>query len=266
MKKSFLLLLLTLLPMLASAYDAVIDGIYYNLNQETKKAEVTYKDETYKSYSSDVVISSSITYHGVDYSVVSIGWSAFRDCSSLTSITIPNSVTSIGYSAFWGCSGLTSINIPNSVTSIGDLAFAHCSNLLSITIPNSVTSIGHGAFYESGWYNSLPDGLVYAGLVVYEYKGGKPLGASVEIKEGTKGIATHAFQYCSGLTSIIIPNSVTIIGEGAFAGCSGLTSITIPNSVTSIGYEAFYGCSGLTSINIPNSVTSIGGSAFAGCI
>ncbi|MBQ9143899.1 MAG: leucine-rich repeat domain-containing protein, partial [Paludibacteraceae bacterium] len=64
---------------------------------------------------------------------------AFRDCSSLTSITIPNSVTSIGNWAFQGCSALTSITIPNSVTSIGDDAFAYCSFLTSVSIGNSVT-------------------------------------------------------------------------------------------------------------------------------
>ena len=78
-------------------------------------------------------------------------------------------------------------------------------------------------------------------------------------------IGDNAFYYCSGLTSIVIPNSVTSIGEKAFYECSGLTSVTIPNSVTSIGNFAFYYCSGLTSITIPNSVTSIGNYAFYNC-
>ena len=78
-------------------------------------------------------------------------------------------------------------------------------------------------------------------------------------------IGYQAFQYCSGLTSITIPNSVTSIEEGAFCNCSGLTSVTIGNSVTSIGYQAFQGCFGLTSITIPNSVTSIGNYVFSGC-
>ena len=78
-------------------------------------------------------------------------------------------------------------------------------------------------------------------------------------------IGERAFYFCTGLTSITIPNSVTSIGYEAFCGCWGLTSITIPNSVTSIGEEAFDYCSGLTSVTIPNSVTSIGDYAFSRC-
>ena len=85
---------------------------------------------------------------------------------------------------------------------------------------------------------------------------------SVTIPNSVTSIGNSAFSECYGLTSVSIPNSVTSIGENAFQYCYGLTSITIPNSVTSIGYSAFNGCSGLTSVTIPNSVTSIGGWAF----
>ena len=78
-------------------------------------------------------------------------------------------------------------------------------------------------------------------------------------------IGGSAFEICTGLTSIEIPNSVTYIGNYAFDGCTGLTSVTIPNSVTSIGKLAFCDCTGLTSVTIGNSVTSIGAGAFAGC-
>ena len=84
-------------------------------------------------------------------------------------------------------------------------------------------------------------------------------------KYSVTSIGDWAFSYCTGLTSITIPNSVTSIGNYTFFGCSGLTSVTIPNSVTSIGDYAFYDCCSLTSITIPNSVTSIGDGAFSGC-
>ena len=85
------------------------------------------------------------------------------------------------------------------------------------------------------------------------------------IPDSVTSIGGHAFEGCSGLTSVTIPDSVTSIGWGAFEYCSGLTGVTIPDSVTSIGNYVFSGCSGLTSVTIPNSVTSIGSSAFAGC-
>ena len=78
-------------------------------------------------------------------------------------------------------------------------------------------------------------------------------------------LGDHAFEGCSGLTSVTLPSSVTSIGDHAFYGCSGLTSFTIPSCVTSIGWGTFSGCSGLTSLSIPSSVTSIGESAFEGC-
>jgi len=198
-------------------------------------------------------------------SVTSIGDFAFAYCSGLTSVTIPDSVTSIGEVAFAYCSGLMSVTIPNSVTSIGYGAFGVCTDLSSITIPDSVTNIGSSAFYNTAWYNNQPDGLVYAGKVIYKYKGTMSENTAIEIKEGTVGIAGYAFEDCTGLTSITIPDSVTYIGDYAFYNCTGLRSVTIPDSVTQIGDYAFKGCTGLTSVTIPESVTSIGISAFSGC-
>ena len=88
---------------------------------------------------------------------------------------------------------------------------------------------------------------------------------SVTIPNSITSINDYAFGRCSSLTSITIPESVTSIGDGAFGGCSALTSVTIPNSVTSIGSSAFSSCSSLTSVTIPESVTSIGDYAFNGC-
>ena len=206
---------------------------------------------------------SSLTSVTIPKGVTSIGEYAFNDCTSLTSVTIPNSVTSIGGYAFEECTSLTSITIPNSVTSIGGYAFEECTSLTSITIPNSVTSIGGEAFKGTALYNdpaNWENGALYIDNCLIEVAEG--FAGHFRIKENTRVIAGGAFEYCTSLTSVTIPNSVTSIGNRAFYGCESLTSVTIPNSVTSIGEEAFAWCSSLTSVTIPNSVTSIGGYAF----
>ena len=88
---------------------------------------------------------------------------------------------------------------------------------------------------------------------------------SVKIPNSVTKIGSNAFNGCRSLTSIEIPNSVTTIGDSTFNGCSSLTSVEIPNSVTKIGSNAFNGCSSLTSVKMPNSVTTIGDSTFNGC-
>jgi len=170
-------------------------------------------------------------------------------------------------------------NVSHRVKGIGNLAFDSCPDLTSITIPNSVTSIGNSAFLDCTGLKKvfISDIAAWCGISFGNYSA-NPLyiaghlysDENTEIQElvipnSVTSIGNSAFYGCSGLTSITIPNSVTSIGEGAFSGCSGLTSITIPNSVTSIGEGAFSGCSGLTSITIPNSVTSIGYRAFMSC-
>ncbi len=121
--KSVMTVLVALFSLNANAYDVEIDGIYYNLIEKIKTAEVTYRQINFRGYYGEITIPESVYHEGVTYSVKSIGGFAFNNCSNLTSVTIPSSVTSIGGSAFAYCSGLTSITIPASVTSIGNYAF-----------------------------------------------------------------------------------------------------------------------------------------------
>lgn len=175
-----------------------IDGIYYNLNSDTKEASVVSFP---KEYSGEITLPTLVSCFGQIYNVTSIGSNAFASCKKLTSISIPNSVTSIGSSAFYGCDALASIFIPYSITSIDYGAFSGCTGLISFNIPNNVTSIGVRAFADC-----------------------KNL-TSITIPNSVTSIATNAFSGCSGLNSITIPNSVTSMGWGAFWYCGGLTSV-----------------------------------------
>lgn len=133
--------------------------------------------------------------------VTSIGYSAFKDCDGLTSLTIPRGVTRIGNFAFYGCTGLTSVQISDSVTSIGDNAFEGCRKLASLNIPNGVTRIGDNAFHDC---RSL---------------------ASLKISGSVISIGYSAFENCYSLTSVTIPSSVEIIGQWAFAYCDRMKTI-----------------------------------------
>ena len=218
-----------------------------------------------------------VAFEGNDYTVTSIGDSAFEDCSSLTSVTIPSSVTSIGESAFSNCStlqitveegnanyssyngslytkdqttlirgaGISAVNILDSVKSIESSAFNGCSNLTTVTFGNNsaLESIGSSAF---------------SGCSSLE---------SITIPSRVTSIGSYAFSNCSSLTSVTIPSRVTSIGSYAFEDCSSLTSVTIPSSVTTIGEFAFFRCSNLTTIIFGDNsaLTSIGGQIFHSC-
>lgn len=215
------------------------------------------------------------------------GW-AFEKCTSLSSITIPSSITYIATGAagaFSGCSGISSvtfhcksigswfsflsslyeITIGNEVESVGEKAFMQCTGLHRVAFGDNTTYIGSDAFYGTYWFDRQPKGLVYAGKVAYKYNGTMPENTKIKIVDGTIGIASNAFQNCSGLLSVSIPNSVMRIGNGAFSGCTNLFSVNIPENITSLGFDTFKGCCSLKSIVIPNSLTAIGSDAFGDC-
>ena len=220
---------------------------------------------------------TGLTSVTIPNSVTSIGSGAFGSCSGLLSVIIPNSVKSIGGQAFDGCENLTSVNIqdiiawcninfgnyganplssahhlylngeeikdlviPSSVTSIYDFAFSGCSGLTSVTIHNSVKSIGNRAFTNCSGLTSVKISDVAAWCNInFENSFANPL-----------SYAHHLYLNDEEIKDLVIPNSVTSIGDYTFFSCSGLTSVTIPNSVTNIGSQAFYECSSLSNVTV----------------
>lgn len=215
-----------------------------------------------KDYNGIITIPESV--YGL--TVTEIGYHAFATCR-LTEVIIPNSVKAIKNAAFYMCFPLEKVHLPESLESIGSQAFLFCGiSKYNFTIPNSVYKIGYDAFGETTWYSQQPNGLVYAGLVAYKYKGDMPANTTINLLAGTKGIAEDAFLNQTNLFAINIPNSVVYIGPLAFRGCSRLSSINLPDKLSSIEQQTFQSCTALSNITIPNNVLNIGAYAFQSCI
>lgn len=222
MRKIYFPFLLTLffsmVGISAFAYDAEVDGVYYDFSGDKAMVTCYSSTSTYSynkdGYKGDVVIPKQVTYNGKTYDVTSIKGNAFYKCTLLNSIKIPSSITSCGSLAFYECNGLTKVIIED------------LSSWCKIS------------------FNGNPDSnpLFYAKHLYYsdntEIK-------EVAIPEDITSIGAYTFSGCSSITSVSIPNSVTSIGFGAFSGCGNLKCVNIPSSITSIDRYAFKDCNSL---------------------
>lgn len=157
------------------------------------------------------------------------------------------------------------ITIEPGVTGIFEQAFNEFSNADRIVIPDTITSIGMCAFEDTAYYkdkNNWTDEVLY--IDKHLIKADTNIADGYEIKPDTICIADSAFQACTSLNRVVIPDSVTNIGKWAFCG-SVVKDIIIPNSVTVIDRAAFLSCDKLESITIPDSVERIEYAAFVNC-
>lgn len=241
-----------------------------------------------------VVIPS--TYNG--YPVISIGNSAFFNNKTVKALFMPASVRSYGITPFFGCTNMTAfyvspeseyfsaiegvlydkeqktlwecpkgkqgtLTIPEGIQRIGYAAMDGCTNLTDIIIPDSVYDIADRAFYNTAWLNNKSNGVVYAGKVVYTYKGEMTPDTIIELSADTVGIAGAAFELQDNLSRVLLENGLLkIVGNNAFSGCDNLTDMLIPDTVIKIGAGAFQHCSKLENIYIPETLVNIGSEAF----
>ena len=290
------------LPMLSLAVSASekIDGIYYNLDADTKTAEVAFG-----GYLGDIVIPSTVTKDDVEYTVTSIASNAFYNSPQMTSVTIPKSVNTIKYQSgfFYNCNKLASIVveegnpkydsregcnalietasnkllygtnnsfIPNSINTIGVAAFQK-RNFTTLNIPNSVTTIEDGAFSGCPELTSVYIGTGLENFGEYIFDECDKL-KTVEIHSNALVSKNYAVEemnvawlfWGAPVEEIVLGEEVTSVGDRAFVRCS-MNSIKMSDNLIRIGNNAFWECYYLTSIDFSNNLEYIGEWAFAGC-
>ena len=256
---------------------------------------------------------AALTTLSIPPTVTVIEGEAFANCVSLRSVDIPQGVTTVGDWAFCLCDNLKAVRVAESVREIGHDAFDACDRLESIMIlnadcvlddkitspldgltiygPDGCTAETHAAgngisfvpISDSGkagddlfWAFSAGSGtLALEGSgEMYDYEGegdGCPWReyresiTTVLLPDDLTSIGENAFVFCRAIQALTIPERVTRIGDSAFGSCEALASIVIPESVTEIEAYAFCYCESLTSVTIPGSVSSLGDGLFQDC-
>lgn len=277
-------------PLIIPSTTHHLQGNPFTYTPKIKRIQVAPGNYNYEDRSCNAVftINSDDLIIGCQSSIIpsnckQIGDYAFCGCSSLTginndgvTITIPESVTTsdgyhgIGTSAF-AYSGVTVMKIPSSVEDIKAGTFQGCSHLSKITLHDDITSIGSNAFDRCGSLqqilidgqqeNRLPANCLSIGSYSFYTC---PI-TSIVLNDNLTTIGDRAFQSCSKLESIRIPESVVTLGGLAFYGCYALREAIIGNGVKTLNNTTFAHCKALTDVGLPSNLETIGSEVFYSC-
>ena len=199
-----------------------------------------------------------------------VGALAFWDCTALLDVSFADGLEHIGTNAFDGCWQMLSVRLPVTVTNIGDNAFIDCENLMGVTVPTHVKTMSDlfpAAYSQiesveiAEGETTVMDGM-FAGC---RNLSGNAMQTDMSMLLPTiTNIGARAFQNCTSLTAMALPDSVVTMGESAFEGCSGLWNVKLSRNLSVLSAKTFNGCSMLESMVIPSSVTNLGTRFFSG--
>lgn len=242
MRKTFLksimrllAVLMTLLPSTAFAWDFESGGLYYDIVSFTEFTCAVAKAPEGSNYTGNIAIPATVTYNNRELKVVGINKEAFRGCN-IESVTGGENLTYVGQSAF-SSSKVEKVTLGNNIVKLDDSSFSYCKLLKEFICPELLETIGSNAFYDC---TSLKN---------------------ITFNETLKEINSGAFN-STGLISIEIPSSVTIIGSSVLRNCPNLVSVILPNSIETICLYSFAATPKLQSIMIPPSIKIIEEYAF----
>lgn len=202
----------------------------------------------------NLVIPSTIRNNGEKYDVTEILYEAFDECTEMSSVSIPEGVIRIGGSAFNKCSNLTSVTLPSTLQIIESHAFLGCKKLPSLKIPDSVIEIGDDILRDNDELQTPVYNSKFFVRMPMKFQG------AYNIPEGIEEICFGSCNGCKGLTSVVIPKSVTKVKGYSFIGCSSLSSVSISNAaLDNIEYRSFSFCPKLEGLTVryPDGSTQI---------
>lgn len=217
-----------------------------NITELTLEGEIDYRDLTTLRYNFPklsilTMTNSVVKAYDNNYEEGAIPYDAFRNSSTLTSISLPSNTLAIGDNAFCNCTSLKQVIFPESLFYIGKASFLGCTELEFVECPPSCGYIDVAAFAacKKLFWITLPNTIEFIG-------GG-------------------AFCGCTRLEMVVLPESLASLSTGIFSRCLNLKKVVLPESLTQIGVKAFESCRQLSEMSIPENVTTLDSGAFAGC-
>ncbi len=279
----------------SQAQTFVYDGVIYkasgsSLTAQKAGTKVTVGDAGPAAYTGDIKVPSTIEYGGKTYKVTSIGSvfkgaditsiyigdgvatisrGCFQGDTLLTSVRLPADLAKVNGDLFSGCTSLTEIEIPGASAEWASNQLKGCSSLKKIVFAEGATAIelSKAIFGDAGIPESLEEvvlnrqiGTKYGDVATQAFRGAKGL-TTLTVGGSCVSLASSAFESCSSLKNVSLPETLTSLGTNVFAG-SGLEEIVLPNSITSVTASLFQGCKSLKKVTLGNAVTSIADMAF----
>lgn len=158
--------------------------------------------------------------------VNSIGNGAFKNCGKLKNVELPEGFSAIYANTFMNCISLEEISLPDSVERINENAFFNCIKLKNIKMSKNIV-VKENAFYNTAFYNTVDDGMIYINTLAYKYVGDMPKNTTYKLREGTTGMASGAFDNIDGLRHLVLPDSFEYLSSANIMDCKNLLSLTI---------------------------------------
>lgn len=271
----------------------------YTAGNTTKGLAVAKSDATSGAYAGDIVITSPHVIDGIEYPVVSVAATAFKNNANITSIILPDDCITIPRGCFTGCTGLKKVRLSEKLTTFNGNLFDGCTSIDSIVIPAGVTAIkgmqfqgcsslkylefaeseveldittdawGNTATTDKGGFGPIPlEKVVINRPIKDQQPAVTPFRANATLKTAVlgdycKAINSYMFENCASFNEITIPAHIASIGTRAFAG-TALTTVEIPSSVSTIASATFLNCKSLASVVLNEGTSTIEAQAFMG--